>query len=158
MSGAIAAALKKVAVYIGTDKKALKTICGIVLGIVLLLMMPIIAILGIFTGTVEIDTERLMELIEEQQKKGETILMEIEEEMRLSGCTEEQIEEAQVLYALALFPYEEDENFIEKLSGCFKREQTEEELIYEVNQAFGTTIKPEEFKEIMQEYRDIGMR
>ncbi|MFQ9737487.1 MAG: hypothetical protein ACLR06_07065 [Christensenellaceae bacterium] len=50
MTGAIAAALKKLAVYIGTDKKALKTVAGIVLGVVLLLVLPIAAVLGIFSG------------------------------------------------------------------------------------------------------------
>ena len=58
MTGAIAAALKKLAVYIGTDKKALKTVAGIVLGVVLLLLLPIAAVLGVFSGDVKIDTDR----------------------------------------------------------------------------------------------------
>ena len=44
MSATVAAALKKVAVYIFTDKKALKTVGGIVLGIIIIIVMPIVAV------------------------------------------------------------------------------------------------------------------
>ena len=85
MTGAIAAALKKLAVYIGTDKKALKTVAGIVLGVVLLLVLPIAAVLGIFSGEVKIDTDRLQELIAKQQATGEAVMAEIEEQMTAAG-------------------------------------------------------------------------
>ena len=67
MSATVAAALKKIAVYILTDKKALKVVGGIVLGIIIIIIMPIVALLGIFTGSVDIDTDRLHEMIAEQQ-------------------------------------------------------------------------------------------
>lgn len=60
MSATVAAALKKIAVYILTDKKALKVVGGIILGIIIIIIMPIVALLGIFTGSVDIDTDRLM--------------------------------------------------------------------------------------------------
>ena len=56
MSATVAAALKKIAVYILTDKKALKVVGGIILGIIIIIIMPIVALLGIFTGSVDIDT------------------------------------------------------------------------------------------------------
>lgn len=59
MSATVAAALKKIAVYILTDKKALKTVLGIVLGIIIIIIMPIVAIVSIFNGNIEIDTNRL---------------------------------------------------------------------------------------------------
>ena len=59
MSATVAAALKKIAVYILTDKKALKVVGGIILGIIIIIIMPIVALLGIFTGSVDIDTDRL---------------------------------------------------------------------------------------------------
>ena len=67
MSATVAAALKKIAVYILTDKKALKVVGGIILGIIIIIIMPIVALLGIFTGSVDIDTDRLHEMIAEQQ-------------------------------------------------------------------------------------------
>ena len=53
MSATVAAALKKIAVYILTDKKALKVVGGIILGIIIIIIMPIVALLGIFTGSVD---------------------------------------------------------------------------------------------------------
>ena len=154
MTGAIAAALKKLAVYIGTDKKALKTVARIVLGVVLLLVLPIAAGLGIFSGEVKIDTDRLQELIAKQQATGEAVMAEIEEQMTAAGYEETRIKQAQALYAYALFPYGKEEGFTEKLVGCFAAEQTDEELIAAVNATFGTSILPEEFKALMEELRE----
>lgn len=67
MSATVAAALKKIAVWLLTNKKVMKTVLGIVLGVILIIVMPIVAILGIFSGGVEIDTGGLHEMIAEQQ-------------------------------------------------------------------------------------------
>ena len=50
---------------------------------------------------------------------------------------------------MALSPFGEDENFIPKLVGCFAPDQTNEELIANVNTAFGTDIDPAEFEKIL---------
>lgn len=155
MAGAIAAALKKLAVYIGTDKKALKTVAGIVLGVVLFLVMPIAAVLGIFSGDVKIDTDRLQELIAEQQATGEAVVAQLEEQMTAAGYYEVRIRQAQALYAYALFSYGKEEGFTEKLVGCFTPEQTHEELITAVNIAFGTSILPEEFEALTKERAEV---
>ena len=57
MSATVAAALKKIAVAILTDTKALKTVGGIVLGIIIIIIMPILAVVSIFNGDVNIDTD-----------------------------------------------------------------------------------------------------
>ena len=154
MTGAIAAALKKLAVYIGTDKKVLKTVAGIVLGVVLLLLLPIAAVLGVFSGDVKIDTDRLQVLIAEQQATGEAGMAQLEERMIAAGYDEPRIRQAQALYAYALFPYGKEEGFTEKLVGCFTAEQTDEELISAVNAEFATNILSEEFKVLMEELHE----
>ena len=58
MSATVAAALKKIAVALLTDKKALKTIGGIVLGVLIIIIMPIVAVVSLFNGGIEIDTDR----------------------------------------------------------------------------------------------------
>lgn len=58
MSAAIGAALKKIAVALLTDKKVIKTIVGVVLGIIMILVMPIIAVVSNFNGSIDIDAER----------------------------------------------------------------------------------------------------
>ena len=50
MSATVAAALKKIAVALLTDKKALKTIGGIVLGVLIIIIMPIVAVVSLFNG------------------------------------------------------------------------------------------------------------
>lgn len=64
---AVGAALKKVATYILTDKKALKVV-GLIVGIILvIILLPIGALLAIFNGGIEIDTGRLDEIYQERQ-------------------------------------------------------------------------------------------
>lgn len=65
MSATVAAALKKIAVALLTNPKVLKTIGGIVLGIIIIIIMPIIAIVSIFNGSIEIDTDRLQTMVVE---------------------------------------------------------------------------------------------
>ena len=55
MSASVAAALKKIAVYVFTDKKALKTVTGIILGIIIILSTPIIATVAFLNGGIEFD-------------------------------------------------------------------------------------------------------
>lgn len=54
MSATVAAALKKIAVAILTDKKLRKTFLGIVLGIIVIIVMPFAAIIALFNGGINI--------------------------------------------------------------------------------------------------------
>ena len=65
MSATVAAALKKIAFALLTDKKALKTVGGIVLGVLIIIIMPIVAVVSIFNGGIEIDTDRLQTMVVE---------------------------------------------------------------------------------------------
>ena len=55
MSATVAAALKKAVVALLTDPKVRKTIVGIILGIIIIIVMPIIAVVSIFNGDIQID-------------------------------------------------------------------------------------------------------
>lgn len=160
MSATVAAALKKIAVYILTDKKALKTVFGIVLGIIIIIIMPIVAIVSIFNGNIEIDTNRLQTMVienlsaEEQAKLQfvENTMYGIETAMKDAGHTG-RIKEAQVLYVLALSDKAHESDFISKLVGCFTVEQMDEQLIAAVNSAFGTQLTVEDFGNVMKNIR-----
>ena len=160
MSATVAAALKKIAVYILTDKKALKTVFGIVIGIIIIIIMPIVAIVSIFNGNIEIDTDRLQTMLvenlsaEEQAKLQfvEDTMYGIETAMKDAGHTG-RIKEAQVLYVLALSDKAHESDFISKLVGCFTVEQTDEQLIAAVNSAFGTQLTVEDFGNVMKNIR-----
>lgn len=156
MSATVAAALKKIAVYILTDKKVLKVVGGIVLGIIVIIIMPIVAVLGIFNGSIEIDTERLQQMVvenladEEKEKlqRVEDMMDDIESAMEEAEFSDK-VTEAQVLYTLALSDKAHESDFVSKLVGCFAEDQSDRELIDEVNDTFGTSIKIEDFKNMM---------
>ena len=153
MSATVAAALKKIAVYLATDKKALKAAGGIVLGIIIIIIMPIAAVLGIFTGSVDIDTGRLHEMISEQQSVSAERWAEVETAMTNAGYSAARKQEAQALFVYALYEYSESEGFVDKLVGCFKENQTDDELIDAVNAAFGTQISADDFADSMSGVR-----
>ena len=105
MSATVAAALKKIAVYVAKDKKLRKAALGIILGVIILIVMPFAAIIAIFTGGIEIDTGRLQTLVvanlsaEERAKLQfvEDTMYEIEDKMKTAGFNTERVTEAQVL-------------------------------------------------------------
>lgn len=162
MSATVAAALKKIAVYILTDKKALKTVFGIVIGIIIIIIMPIVAIVSIFNGNIEIDTDRLQTMLvenlsaEEQAKLQfvEDTMYGIETAMKDAGHTG-RIKEAQVLYVLALSDKAHESDFISKLVGCFTAEQTDEQLISSINSVFGTQLAVDDFSNVMKNIRAV---
>ena len=156
MSATVAAALKKIAVSLLSNPKVLKTVLGIVLGIIVIIIMPIVAIVSIFNGDIEIDTGRLQTMVvenlsaEEQQKLQavENTMYDIEDEMKAAGFAGK-VKEAQVLYVLALSDYAGQPDFVSKLVGCFTADQTDEQLIAAVNAAFGTDIDAAEFTQLI---------
>lgn len=160
MSATVAAALKKVAAALLSNPKALKIVCGIVLGIIIIIIMPIVAIVSIFNGGIEIDTDRLQSMVvenlssEEQQKLQavEDTMYAIETEMKTAGFTG-RTKEAQVLYVLALSDYAGQEGFVSKLTSCFAEDQTDEQLIEAVNDVFGTKLSAEDFSKAMSGIR-----
>lgn len=161
MSATVAAALKKIAVAVLTDKKLRRTVLGIVLGVIIIIIMPVAAVISLFNGDIEIDTDRLQTLVvenlsaEEKAKLQavENTMYAIENEMKAAGFTAERTKEAQVLYVLALSDYAEQTDFVSKLAGCFTEDQTDEQLISAVNSAFGTELKTEDFTKVMTAIR-----
>lgn len=161
MSATVAAALKKIAVAVLTDKKLRRTVLGIVLGVIIIIIMPVAAVISLFNGDIEIDTDRLQTLVVENLSAEEKAKLQavedtmyaIEDEMKAAGFTAEKAKEAQVLYVLALSDYAEQTDFVSKLAGCFAEDQTDEQLIAAVNSAFGTELKAEDYSKIMNSIR-----
>ena len=161
MSATVAAALKKIAVAILTDKKLRKAVLGIVLGIIIIVIMPVVAVIALFNGDINIDTDRLQQIVVEEMSDEEKAKLQavedtmkaIETAMTEKGFTAERIKEAQVLYTLALYDHSKADGFIDKLVGCFAEDQTDEQLITAVNSAFGTELKAEDYSKIMNSIR-----
>ena len=163
MSATVAAALKKLSAVVLSDKKNLKTAVGIIIGIIVIIVMPIAAVLSIFSGDMNIDTNRLQQMItesltseeEDNLKFIEDTMLTLDEKMTAAGFPD-RVKEAQVLYVLALSDYSREDGFTDKLVGCFAADQTDEQLILAVNETFGTDIKSEDFTKIMNDIRAKG--
>ena len=160
MSATVAAALKKLSAVVLSDKNNLKTVVGIIIGIIVIIVMPIAAVLSIFSGDMNIDTDRLQQMItesltseeEDNLKFIEDTMLSLDEKMTAAGFPD-RVKEAQVLYVLALSDYSREDGFTDKLVDCFAADQTDEQLILAVNETFGTDIKSEDFTKIMNDIR-----
>lgn len=71
MSATVAAALKKVAVLLLTDKRVLKAVGGLILGLLIMIIMPIVAVVSILNGDMELDTDRLQQMVVENMSDEE---------------------------------------------------------------------------------------
>lgn len=155
MSATIAAALKKIAAYLITDKKALKFVGGVILGILIIIVMPIAAVLGIFSGDVDVNTDRLHEIIQEKKSVAMERWTEVEIAMTEAGYSKQQIQKAEVLFVLALQEKSEMAGFADTFVGCFADEQTDAELINAVNSAFGTSVSESDFTDAISGINSI---
>ena len=75
MSAAIGAALKKIAVVLLTDKKVLKAIGMTVLVLIVALLLPLMAMMAILSGDIELDTDELMDRIEANLSANELAML-----------------------------------------------------------------------------------
>ena len=151
---AVGAALKKVATYILTDKKALKVV-GLIVGIILvIILLPIGALLAIFNGGIEIDTGRLDEIYQGRQIQLVEIWESAESAMTDAGFDQTRIDEAQALFIFGLSEHVGEDGFADDLVSCFEEEQTDSELINAVNAKFGTSIEVEDFQNAMASTRN----
>ena len=160
MSATVAAALKKLSAVVLSDKKNLKTAVGIIIGIIVIIVMPIAAVLSIFSGDMNIDTDRLQQMITESLTSEEEdnlnfiedTMLTLDEKMTDAGF-HDRVKEAQVLYVLALSDYSREDGFTDKLVDCFAADQTDEQLILAVNETFGIDINSEDFTKVMNDIR-----
>ena len=154
MAAPIIPILKKVAVAIVSDKKGRKWLLGVILGITFIILMPIIALLGIFSGGLDLNLDSIYDKINEQQAKMEIVAQDIEDEMLNAGYTQVEVQEAQTLYLFALHDEAEEDGFVLRLVGCFEADQTDEDLVQKVNTEFGKEITTEDFQNAVQEFRN----
>lgn len=160
MSITVGAALKKLAVALVSDRKALKKVAFAVLVVVVALLMPMVAVVAVFSGTLKLDVSALegqiMENMTEDQRR---MLQEIEGTMNaietamVEADYSGSVGAAQALYILALSDQAGQPGFVSRLVSCFAPEQTDAELVSNVNKTFGTDIAAEDFSNVMRNVR-----
>ena len=90
MSVTVAAALKKVAAAVLTDKKAGKTVGGVVLAVILIVIFPIVGVTGALGSLGEVDAAQLQAILAENLSGSEIEkLQTFEDTMRASHLRRE---------------------------------------------------------------------
>ena len=161
MSATIAAALKKIATALLTEPKVLKTIGGIILGVIIIILTPIVTIIALFNGDIDLNTDRLQQMVIENMPSEEMNELQhvqdtvtaITAAMTEAGFTGTRLTEAHMIYTTALSSHSHEEGFVDKLVGCFAADQTDAQLIAAVNTAFGANISVTEFTNMMTDVR-----
>jgi len=147
LPAAAAAALKKVAAAAATDKNVAKTIGGIALGVILVLVTPILAIIAVFQGGAQLDMTALAaQARNEQLAYFEQIMLNIEDEIAVQGLQTDPIR-VQIIYLCALQGRERDEGFYANFIACFA---DEEDAYVAVGEAFGVTFTEDDIAKIEQ--------
>lgn len=160
MSAVLSSAARKILTALMSNRKTARNLLLGILSVFLALIMPAIAVAGIFSGTVTVDADRLLETIQEHLSPEDMAMLQgvetnmeaISAAMDAAGFPQRE-KEAQILYILALSELEDDGDLISKLVGCFSGSQTDADLIERVNAAFGTDIRTEDFTRIASTLR-----
>ena len=152
----VGAALKKIAVALVSNPQNWKTIVGIILALIIVVVTPVAVIVAILNGNIEIDQSRLAQIVQqnitaEQSSSLEminTTMEKVEQELEKRNLLEYKTQ-AEVLYVFSLTEHSNDENFVRNFVKCFKKGITDEQLVERVNEKFGTAIRYEEFERMM---------
>ena len=143
--------LKKVGAAVLSNKKGRKTVLYIILTVTIIVTLPMIAVMGIFSNDVSIDTSEIDGIMQEREKIEAERHAEIERVMTDAEYSEIKIREAQAIYSFALFDIAGDDS-AQKLSDCFSAE-TDEELAEKINGAFYTAFSVDEISAILESVR-----
>ena len=156
----VGAALKKVAAGILTEPKVLKNILFAILVVLVALLLPMVMVVCLFSGSFQVDSGELLRYVEanlttadvQLLRSVEDTMAEIEFAMidaELGG----EVGAAQALYIMALYDDASQPGFVSRLVSCFAAEQTDDQLIANVNAAFGTDITVQDFTNVMRNVR-----
>lgn len=156
----VGAAMKKVAAALLSDPKTLKKVLFAILVVLVALFLPVVMVVCLFSGSFRVDSGELLHYVEanltaadvQLLRNVEDTMAEIETAMVEAEFSSE-VGAAQALYIMALYDYSSQPGFVSRLVSCFAAEQTDAELISNVNAAFGTDIAVQDFSNVMRNVR-----
>lgn len=157
MWAAVGTALKKIAASMLTSKKGLKIAGGIILGLIIVVISPVLVIMALFGGyeksPPDFFVNNVMENLDDDRFENIASvgnkMTEIEDRMLEEEYSEDDIEAANLLYTTTLYRYSSEEDFVDRFIECFEDNEDDEELIDKVNEEFGTDIDIQEFRDIL---------
>ena len=77
MAAPIIPILKKLAVALVTDKKFRNRVFGIILGILVIIMLPVMAVVGVFSELGNINTSELEQILSDYEATASAVATEI---------------------------------------------------------------------------------
>ena len=137
----------KVLQFLVGDKKGRKFL-GYVIGIALfIVLIPVIALYGLF-GWMSTDDvvdivgydaiyENLPSDIQDQLTENETQLQQIDTVFAENGLTDDEADQAKLIYLSYLTDRYSEENFYQRLADCFLTVSEESDLLTNISSAFG---------------------
>jgi hypothetical protein len=147
MSAAAATALKKIAASAATDKRVAKTIGGIVLGAVIVLVTPILALLAALHSGANLDVAQLAaQSKNEQLQYFEQVMLSIEDEIIAQNVELYQVK-AQIIYLCALQNRESEPDFYTNYITCFADGQ---DVFANISATFDVQFTPQDIAQIEQ--------
>ena len=137
----------KVLQFLVGDKKGRKFL-GYVIGIALfIVLIPVIALYGLFgwmgagdvADIVGYDAiyENLPSDIQDQLTENETQLQQIDTVFAENGLTDDEADQAKLIYLSYLTDRYSEENFYQRLADCFLTVSEESDLLTNISSAFG---------------------
>ena len=163
MSPEVIVVAVKAAITVLTDKKLRNFVGGVILGSIIIIFIPIFTVLAVFDGMKDLDMSQVTQMVisqldDDQRQKLRHVhatMQAIESTMTASGYTGTRINEAQILFNLALYDHSFETSFVDRLVGCFAPDQTDAQLVAAVNSAFGVNISVTEFTNMMTSIRAV---
>ena len=156
----VGAALKKAATALLSDPKVLKKAAMAILVVLVALILPLVMVVCLFNGSFQVDSGELLRYVQENlTAEDRALLREIEDTMNaietamVEADFSGDVGAAQALYILALSDQADQPGFVSRLVSCFAAEQTDDQLIANVNSAFGTDIAVQDFSNVMRNVR-----
>ena len=156
----VGAAMKKVAAILLSDPKTLKKVLFAILVVLVALLLPMVMVVCLFSGKFRVDTEDLQRHVEANLTAADVqLLRSVEDTMAeiefamIDAELSSEVGAAQALYIMALYDYSSQPGFVSRLVSCFGEEQTDDQLVANVNAAFGTDIVVQDFTNVMRNVR-----
>ena len=152
----VGAAMKKVAAVLLSDPKTLKKVLFAILVVLVALLLPMVMVVCLFSGRFRVDAAELQRHVEANLTAADVqLLRSVEDTMAeiefamIDAELSSEVGAAQALYIMALYDYSSQPGFTSRLVSCFAAEQTDDQLIANVNAAFGTEIAVQEFSNVI---------
>lgn len=157
---------KKILALLLGDKNGWKTLVYILCMVLVIVLLPLIATLGLFgwmagCGVSDILTPEavyaeLPEDVRENIAQYEPQLEQIESGFSNAGYSANDISKAKTIYVSALVGKETEENFYQNYVACFQGAATNAELLTNVSSAFGVNFSDADRDEFENLYGGNG--